>query len=50
MWAPLAEDAAVAVVHRFLTADEPAWLRGRPDAVRLDVLTVCAVLAGRRAR
>ncbi len=46
----LAEDTAVAVAHRFVTADEPAWLRGRPEAVRLDVLTVCAVLAGRRAR
>ena len=43
-----AEDVAVAVVHRFRTTAEPAWLRGRPDALRLDVLTVSAILASRR--
>ena len=42
------DDATVAVLHRFGSADEPAWLRGRSDAVRLDVLTVCEVLALRR--
>ncbi len=42
------EDVAVAVLTRFLTTTEPAWLHGRSDAARLDVLTVSAVLAGRR--
>ncbi len=42
------EDATVAVLRRFGSDDEPAWLRGRTDAVRLDVLAVCEVLALRR--
>lgn len=45
---PEAEDGAVAAVTRFLTGDEPAWLLVRPDEVRLDVLSVCHVLAQRR--
>ena len=43
-----ADDTALAVVTRFLTTSEPTWLRARPDTLRLDVLTVSAVLAGRR--
>ncbi|SDF89593.1 hypothetical protein [Klenkia brasiliensis] len=43
-----AEDAAVTAVGRFLRGDEPAWLGGRTDVVRLDVLTVCELLALRR--
>ncbi len=42
------DDAAVAVLRRFGSDDEPAWLRGRSEAVRLDVLAVCEVLALRR--
>ena len=44
-----AEDLAVTVVTRFLTGDEPAWLRGRAEHVRLDVLTVHGLLAARRS-
>ncbi|SDN84567.1 hypothetical protein SAMN05660199_00829 [Klenkia soli] len=43
-----AEDLAVSVVTRFLTGDEPTWLRRCTEEVRLDVLTVHGVLAARR--
>jgi hypothetical protein len=43
-----AEDLAVRVVTRFLTGDEPEWLRGREEQVRLDVLTMHGLLAARR--
>ena len=46
---PDAEDGALAVAVRFLVDDEPRWLRGRPEVLRLDVLTVCELVARRRA-
>ncbi|GHE08997.1 hypothetical protein GCM10011381_11840 [Klenkia taihuensis] len=43
-----ADEGALSVAVRFLRGEEPTWLRRRPDAVRLDVLVVCELLARRR--